>query len=383
MTRFRHPGHRSVAFAPILAIVVFALGLGLFYQPTQAGESRSDVPNLSSSVVGGNSSPAGDVATLATNQPPAAVPGVSGPGSTFAGPDVTSPGATPTDMPTQTSASRLTPIQTTPPTLWPTSEPSAPTPTPRSAATTPPTVAPEPTAGTPLVIANYPIVSSQPNHLVTNEFAHWSPGNPARVVSSIWEMTSGSLFEEGGAGWSGVPDDIDPNATSSTGNDSAVFRLNTTRYEFGDVAVSFDLDNQGLVTTARTPAQAYDGVDIWFRYQSEYTLYAVHVNRRDGTVAIEKKVAGGPNPVNGGTYYPLAKGVHAVPYGATWQKIKGSIRTNPNGSVTIDLYEDGLLVLSATDDGSKGGPPITSPGAVGIRGDNCNFLFKNFTVSGV
>jgi len=325
-------------------MAAFAVGLGLPYQIVQAHQSRPDPISA-----GRHVSPSGAIPTR--------------------------PGATP--------ASTRTPVPTPPPTSRPTTAPSVPTPTRSRAATAPPTVGPQLTAPAPGLIASYPIVSSLPNHLVTNEFAYWSPGNPARVVSLIWEMTSGSLFEQGGAGWSGVPDDIDPNATSSNGNDSAVFRLNTTRYDFGNVAVSFDLDNQGLVTTARTPAQAYDGVDIWFRYQSEYTLYAAHVNRRDGTVAIEKKVAGGPNPVNGGTYYPLAKAVHAVPYGTTWQKIKGSIRTNPNGSVTIDLYEDGLLVLSATDDGSKGGPPIRSPGAVGIRGDNCNFLFKNFTVSGV
>jgi hypothetical protein len=95
------------------------------------------------------------------------------------------------------------------------------------------------------------------------------------VVSPDWQMTSGSLFAADGAGWSGIPDGTEADATSSNGNDSAVFRLNTNRFDFGDVAVSFDLRNDGLAATSRTPAQAYDGVHVWLRYQSQYQLYAV------------------------------------------------------------------------------------------------------------
>jgi hypothetical protein len=225
------------------------------------------------------------------------------------------------------------------------------------------------------------LMFSGPDGLVTNEYAHWNPSHTDIVTGPDWEMTSGSLFVRSGSGWTGVPDDVSPNATSSNGNDSAVFRLNTKRYDFGDVAVSFRLDNQGLVTTTRTPAQAYDGVHVWLRYQSQYQLYAVTVNRRDGTLAIKKKTPGGPDPANGGTYYDLVKPVpYIVPYGV-WKQVQATVYTNLDGSVAIRLSVDGVLLLSATDDGSLGGPPITHPGAVGIRGDNCNFLFDTFTVT--
>jgi hypothetical protein len=225
------------------------------------------------------------------------------------------------------------------------------------------------------------VESARSDGLVTSEFAHWNPSNPARVESPDWDMTSGSLFVRSSSGWTGIPDGVSPNATSSNGTDSAVFRLNTKRFDFGDVAVSFRLDNQGLVTTTRTPAQAYDGVHVWLRYQNQYQLYAATVNRRDGTLAIKKKTPGGPNPSNGGTYYDLVKPVpYTVPYGR-WQQVQAAVHTNPDGTVTIHLSVDGVLLLSATDNGTLGGPSITQPGAVGIRGDNCNFLFDTFTVT--
>lgn len=200
------------------------------------------------------------------------------------------------------------------------------------------------------------------------------------MVSPDWQMTSGSLFAADGAGWSGIPDGTEADATSSNGNDSAVFRLNTSRFDFGDVAVSFDLRNDGLTATSRTPAQAYDGVHVWLRYQSQYQLYAVSVNRRDGAIAIKKKTPGGPSPSNGGTYYDLVKQGHfTVPYGS-WIHVTATARTNADGSVSLALYVDGSLLISAVDNGSFGGPPITNHGAVGIRGDNCNLLFRNFTV---
>ena len=56
------------------------------------------------------------------------------------------------------------------------------------------------------------------------------------------------------------------------------------------------------------------------------------------------------------------------------------MRTNADGSVTIRLLSGGQLVVEATDHGT-GGPPITSPGRVGLRGDNSNFRFDDFQVS--
>lgn len=217
--------------------------------------------------------------------------------------------------------------------------------------------------------------------LVTNEFAHWNPDDPRRVESPEWDMTSGSLFVYSGRAWTGSPDVVNPNPTSSNGNNSARFRLHTRRFDFTDVAVSFSLWNWGLTTTASTPAKEWDGVHAFLRYQNESHLYYVSINRRDNTVVIKKKVPGGPS--NDGTYYDLAPPVaHTVPYGQS-QQVKATVQNNASGSVTIRLYAQGVLLVEATDAGTLGGPPITAPGATGIRGDNTNFEFDNFEVAGL
>ncbi len=217
------------------------------------------------------------------------------------------------------------------------------------------------------------------NGLVTNEYAYWNPTDPTAVRSSIWNLDSGSLFIQDGAGWTGVPNDIGPDAQSSNGNNSAIFRLNTIAGDFEDVAVSFQLLNQGLSTTPSTPAVDWDGIHIWLRYQTEYQLYYCSINRRDNNVVIKKKVPGGPS--NGGTYYELSPYTpFAVPYGQ-WQNVTATVKNNANGSVTFSLYEDNVLLVAATDDGSIAGPPLRGPGKVGIRGDNANLKFKNFQVA--
>ncbi len=217
-----------------------------------------------------------------------------------------------------------------------------------------------------------------PDGLITNEYAFWNAGSPGIFTNPNWEMDSGSFFCSGNAGWTGIPNDTAPNVNSSNGNNSSIFRLNTKRGDFGDVAVSFDLLNQGLNSSNATPPVDWDGLHIWLHYQTEYQLYYASINRRDNTVVIKKKVPGGPS--NGGTYYELTPYVpHAVPYN-TWQQVKATVKTNSNGTVTIELFSGSTLLISATDDGHIGGPPITGPGKVGIRGDNANLKFKNFKV---
>lgn len=213
--------------------------------------------------------------------------------------------------------------------------------------------------------------------LITNEYAYWNPTSSTAIQSNDWEMNSGSLFRQSSTAWSGKPDATGPDATSSNGNDSVVFRMMTKRADFGNVAVSVKVRNNGLVTSSRTPAQTYDGIHFWVRYQAENSMYYLSANRRDNVVLIKKKVPGGPT--NGGTYYTLSSSVaHTVPYGS-WQNLKATAKNNSDGSVTISLYAEGVLLVSATDTGT-GGPPITAPGKTGLRGDNCNFNFDDFTV---
>ncbi len=214
--------------------------------------------------------------------------------------------------------------------------------------------------------------------LITNEYAYWNPSDPSAYRSPIWELTSGSLFAQNNQGWTGLPDTGEPNLTSSNNTNSAVFRLTTKRHDFGDVAVSCLLLNKGLSSTLDTPAVDWDGIHLWLRYQSQYHLYYASMNRRDNTVIIKKKTPGGPS--NDGTYYELSRSVpFTVPYNS-WQRLKATVKNNKDGSVTIQLFNGNTLLVSATDDGTLGGPPITQPGAVGIRGDNANLKFDDFLV---
>jgi hypothetical protein len=214
--------------------------------------------------------------------------------------------------------------------------------------------------------------------LVTNEFAYWSPKNPKSVVSPDWEMTSGSLFARGGAGYTGRVDAVQADAASRAGTDSAIFRLNTRNYSFGNVAVTTRLNVARLSATKATPKVAWDGVHIFLHYQSQFELYYASVARRDGVSVIKKKCRGGKT--NGGSYYEISPEIkgQAIPYGKALP-VGATIRTNPNGSVTISLLRGGRTVVTATDTG-VGCAPITRPGATGLRGDNAEFTFADFAV---
>jgi hypothetical protein len=222
---------------------------------------------------------------------------------------------------------------------------------------------------------------SYPDGLITNEFSKWNPSSPEATTSSVWEMTSGSLFAKSGMGWTGVPDGCSTSSAYSTPcTASDVFRLNTIEHDFGNVTVSLDLYNNYLTSSQRTPPEAWDGVHVWLHYKSEYNLYYASFNRRDGHIVIKKKCAGGTE--NGGTYYELGQGEvsgYPIPFGV-WQHLSTSIQDNSDGSVTIAMYRNGTKLLAATDTGT-GCAPITAPGSVGVRGDNDDFYLDNFAVT--
>ena len=216
--------------------------------------------------------------------------------------------------------------------------------------------------------------------LVTSEYAVNNPTRTDAARSSVWTVTSGSLFASAGNGDTGQIDAGRPNATSSNFTDSSVFRMNTVRADFKNVTVSFNLNVQEIGSTPRTPAVAYDGVHIWLRHKSQYYLYAASVARRDGKVVIKKKCPGGPS--NDGTYYTLGKEIPAaVPVTpGQWTKVSASVQNNPSGSVTIILSVGGQQLISAVDTG-VGCAPIKAGAAVGVRGDNTRFQFNSFTAT--
>ena len=232
-----------------------------------------------------------------------------------------------------------------------------------------------PSSATTLLIDDF---RQRPEGLITNEYAFHHPTDPAARKDAIWELTSGSFFERHLSGFTGVPDHLSPNALSTNGNNSAVFRARTHRADFTDVIVSFDLRNMGFFTTTGVPPHAYDGVHVWLRYVSEYELYAVTVNRRDNIVVIKKKMPGGRS--NGGTYYELGSAPYTARINAPVH-VAASIQTQHDASVILRLTIDDKTVLRVRDDGRIGSPPILGRGRVGLRGDNCEFYVRNFRVT--
>jgi hypothetical protein len=225
--------------------------------------------------------------------------------------------------------------------------------------------------------------ASGPDRLITNHYAYWSPDDPAAFRDPFWEMESGSLFRHAGSLWTGLPTDNLPNRDSSNGSGSQVFRLWTKRSDFGDVRVEMDLRNNAFTAGShRRPAMPWDGVKIWLRRQGasgeggSIGLYVAEVNRRLGNVIIQKKCEGSDH------YHslPNASGRRAPARIGRWERVGATVRTNPGGSVTIQVLRDHRVVLTGTDRG-RGCDPITAAGRVGVRGDNTNFHFDNFEVT--
>ncbi|MEU9008429.1 hypothetical protein AB0D12_01285 [Streptomyces sp. NPDC048479] len=208
--------------------------------------------------------------------------------------------------------------------------------------------------------------------LVTNEYAHWNPGNPGAKLSTVWDMTSGSVFGLNGAAWSGVPDSISPNAGSTNGNNSCVFRLASQRHDFENTVVTLQMWLSALVSTPRTPALAWDGLHIWLRYHDETELYAVSVARRDGVCVIKRKNP--PGNENGGTYYQIGSTAKNVFPRNTWVDVRTSVTTLSNRTVRLTLDVGGRRVLDVVDRTPQN---LLLAGGVGVRGDNANFQFRN------
>lgn len=219
---------------------------------------------------------------------------------------------------------------------------------------------------------------SQPNGLITNEFAYFNPHDSAAVRSPTWIATSGSLFARGGAGWTGVPDRGAPGPKSATKTDSSVFRVVTRRTDFQNVAVSFSLLVQHFMLAAGGPEPGWQGVHVFLRYQNPDLLYAVSVDRRDGVIVMKKKVPGGTSA--GGTYYTLAS-VQGSAVSGRWEQVRVSAVNNDEGGVELQLWLNGRLRLQSVDNGVGDAPPITQSGRVGLRGDYTEFMFDNFTVA--
>jgi hypothetical protein len=212
--------------------------------------------------------------------------------------------------------------------------------------------------------------------VITNHYAFWHPDDATAFRSEVWEMESGCALRQDNMLWSGVPTSNIPNKDCSNGSGSETFRLWTKR-SFGDVSVTFSLRNNGYAAGSQGE-RSWDGVKIWLRRQGgtgSVGLYTAEVNRRQGNIMVQKKCGGSTE------YHILAQ---ARPEGSDaafgeWEKVGGSVRNMPDGSVRLELVRHGQTVLEAVDTG-VGCAPITGDGRVGIRGDSTNFNADDFLV---
>lgn len=211
------------------------------------------------------------------------------------------------------------------------------------------------------------------DRLVTNEYAGNEPEASDAVVSSSWDVTSGSLFVRDEMGWTGVPDHESPRADSTSATGSAVFRAFPRAQIDGNSVVSLRLLPIRFVDDQNP--QDWDGVHILTRVRGETEFYSVSLLRRDGTVVIKRKFPGGPS--NGGTYATLAAAAAPLSTG-DWHDVRVET-TDVDGTVRIVLWLDGAPVLEAIDGGDLG-QPITGPTMIGVRGDNAEFGIDDLVI---
>ncbi len=218
-----------------------------------------------------------------------------------------------------------------------------------------------------------------PGRLLSNEFATYHPDARGAVTSDQWIVTSGSLFVHDGEATNGPLDRSSPNAGSTNGTDSAVFRAYTRQKFRGDYRVTFDLRVSAPQAVSGVPANSWDGVHLITNAQSPAAAYYVSLYRRDGHVVVKKKTAGGA--VAGGTYRSLSHYAPTAVTVGTWAPIRLDVRRSQGGAITLDLYEDGHLVTSATDDRQVSGSAPFEGGRLGLRADNTTFTVREFRVS--
>lgn len=222
---------------------------------------------------------------------------------------------------------------------------------------------------------------SGPNRLISNEFATHHPDARGARLSSQWVVTSGSLFVRDGVATNGSLDRSSPNANSSNGTDSAVFRAYTRQTFTPDYTVRFQLRVSAPQSVQGVRSAAWDGFHLIIEARSPAAAYYVSLFRRDGKVVLKKKSAGGP--VAGGTYRSLSKYVPGPVRQGQWTDIRVDVRASRHQAVTIDVYEGGRLVTTATDTEAVSGSSAYLAGRLGLRADNTTFELRGFTVDRV
>ncbi len=255
-------------------------------------------------------------------------------------------------------------------------------------------VEPTPAQGTPMVDGFE--TANGPNALITNEYAGWHSSDSTAVHSGVWRSDGGSLFSVSTTGPNGEPvraaytGNLDSNSAdkySQTYTHSNKMRFWTKASGYGNVKLEASI--KPLAWGDGVPS-TWGGFKFYLNREvgaTESGFYTAEPYIKDGHVYIQKKClgdTGGGNYSTGGTYYLLAsKSGFSTPLGS-WQRIAASSRANSDGSVTISLYRDGVLVLQAVDRGVRsdgtGCAPLTA-GHVGFRSDFLQYYLDDFAIA--
>jgi hypothetical protein len=235
-----------------------------------------------------------------------------------------------------------------------------------------------------------------PNNLITNEYAAWHSWDSSAVDSPVWQSDGGSLFSVPATGpegtlervaYTGTLDDESADRYSEDRTHSDKMRFWTRASGFENVRVA--AWSKPLGWGVGVPS-SWGGFKFYLRRElgeTESSFYTAEPFIYNGHLYIQKKCVGdtgGGTYSTGGTYYLLAnRSDFSVPLGS-WRRIAATTRTNWDGSVTISLYRDGVLLLRAVDRGIRadgtGCPPLTG-GRVGFRSDFFRYLLDDFEVA--
>lgn len=200
--------------------------------------------------------------------------------------------------------------------------------------------------------------------------------------SQIWEGDSGQFLRQNGWGFSGRPIDW--------GN-RWFFRFNTRSFAIGDASISWTYRSAPFGQEGYA-IEGADAVDVWLRYQTQYSVYVIQFDRTNDCVYAKRKLPAegwsGPSNLvsNKGVYYTLPTDAQQPNFGAgeyciSWEGVRNllpvSEQTKPKfpnlahdsttsydfsasvtnvagGKVQLQLSRAGKLVYSATDDGRSG-----------------------------
>jgi hypothetical protein len=213
-----------------------------------------------------------------------------------------------------------------------------------------------------------------PDRLLSNEFAFRHPRSPEAVVSPQWFVT----FVRAGAGTNGSLDDRAANPRSTTGTNSAVFRTYTKRRFHPSYRVTFEVRVDPPRDVPGLRPAPWDGLHLMVDADSPEAAYYVSLYRRNGQSVIKKKTPGGS--VAGGSYTPLSHYVPCHIRPGHWTEVRVDVRGDGSRAVTIDLYENGTLLTTATDQTSLSGTPPFTEGRIGIRADKTTFAIRDFQI---